>query len=170
MKLAGLVAIAEQEVGVREEGRNTGKRVIEYQKATWLAPGPWPWCAAFCCWLLQDWLREGAIQVALGLTTPAAQRKWRCRDASAFGWEKWARKRDGVLLLAEHEACRSGDFVVYDFSHIGIVVTGGRQGMMLETIEGNTNGAGSREGDGVYRKTRRHSPELIRSFIRIQGA
>lgn len=161
-----LVEIARREVGVREEGRNTGARVIEYQRATWLQPGPWPWCAAFTAWVLQQWLRDGDVQVALGLTTPAAITQWRCRDARAFGWEDWARRR-GLQVLGEDAACKPGDFVVFDFSHIGIVSIGGKPGETLETIEGNTNRAGSREGDGVYSKTRRHSAEIIRSFVRV---
>lgn len=40
-----LIAIASAEVGVREEGgNNRGERIREYQSATDLNPGAWPWC------------------------------------------------------------------------------------------------------------------------------
>ena len=38
-------------------------------------------------------------------------------------------------------------------AHIGIIT--GETFMHYTTIEGNTNGAGSNEGDGVYRKIRK---------------
>ena len=59
--LARLVALARREIGTREAGgNNRGARVEEYQQATWLNPAPWPWCAAFTCWLLREWLRDPA--------------------------------------------------------------------------------------------------------------
>jgi hypothetical protein len=35
---------------------------------------------------------------------------------------------------------------------------------LLDTIEGNTNGGGSREGDGVYQRTRRRH-EVTRGWL-----
>jgi hypothetical protein len=58
---------------------------------------------------------------------------------------------------------RPGDIVVFTFSHIGIVDQD--LGDRFTTIEGNTNRAGSREGDGVYCKNR--LDQQIRSIIRI---
>ena len=49
-------------------------------------------------------------------------------------------------------------------SHIGIVAGFAGNGM-VHTIEGNTNAAGSREGDGCYDKLR--SLSFCGSFIRI---
>jgi len=88
-----------------------------------------------------------------------------CRDASAYGWEKWAKKQ-GFELLDESMPCLAGDFVTFDFSHIGIVVAD--HGSLVETIEGNTNGKGERDsvaGDGVWRKKRARS--LVKTFIRL---
>lgn len=164
------VDIARREVGTLEVGgNNRGPRIREYQEATWLAPDSWPWCAAFCCWVLREWLQDGALQVQLGLMTPAAVNKWLCRDARAFGWEDWARKR-GLQVLPETAPAMVGDLIIFDFSHIGIVARGGRQGERLVTIEGNTGPDGGRDGDGVYEKRRLHSPATVRSFVRILQA
>ncbi|MHA3773681.1 hypothetical protein ACXR0O_19265 [Verrucomicrobiota bacterium sgz303538] len=56
MPLTELVAInAEEEEGVREEGgNNTGPRVQEYQRATWLDGTGWAWCAAFVCFVIRE--------------------------------------------------------------------------------------------------------------------
>jgi hypothetical protein len=48
---------------------------------------------------------------------------------------------------------KSGDIVVFDFSHIGIAISDAKSGKFL-SCEGNTNQAGSREGSGVFEKLR----------------
>ena len=51
-----LVAILKAEEGVREfpANSNRGKRVEDYQAATWLTGTGWPWCAAFICWGIRE--------------------------------------------------------------------------------------------------------------------
>lgn len=165
-----LIAIAQAEVGVMEEGgNNNGPRIRHYQAATSLNPGSWPWCAAFTCWVLYKALQDQRTRQYLGLVDGEAAYAWRCKYAGAFRWEEWARARR-LRILGDDATCKPGDFVIFDFSHIGLVVQGGRPGVMLETIEGNTGAAGLRDssrGDGVCVKARRHSPETIRSFIRV---
>jgi hypothetical protein len=58
-----------------------------------------------------------------------------------------------------------GDLVIFTFSHIGIAVSSPDKMGNLATVEGNTDSAGSREGGGVYFKTRNLSK--IRSRIRF---
>ncbi|SNX59295.1 hypothetical protein SAMN06296273_0735 [Nitrosomonas ureae] len=164
-----LVEIARAEVGTREDLKNnTGARIVEYQGATWLAPGAWPWCAAFTAWIMREWLEDEKVREALGLATFSLAEKWRCRDASAFGWEKWA-KQHKIALLPKTEKAKAGDFVVYDFSHIGLVAEDQSSiKSKIKTIEGNTNGKGDRDsesGDGVWAKER--APNLVKSYIRI---
>lgn len=164
--LQKLVEIARKEVGTREEGgNNCGEDVREYQRATWLEIGPWPWCAAFCCWILREWLKFPEVLTALNLTSKAAE-LWRSKTAGAFDWEKWARSK-GLTILPETAKAKAGDFVIFDFSHIGIVVKD-QVGNFIETVEGNTNGKGERDsvaGDGVWRKTRQQS--LVKCYIRM---
>lgn len=165
-----LVQIAEAEVGVREVGgNNRGTRIIQYQRATWLEPDPWPWCAAFTAWCLQEFIRAETVRKAIGLRDDRHAESWRCKDASAFGWERWAKTKK-LLLLPETERAKAGDFIVFDFSHIGIVAEDQAVGArgMIQTIEGNTNGRGDRDsasGDGVWRKQRHWS--LAKSLVRI---
>ena len=150
-----IVEIASAQVGVREaDENNTGPEIVMFQGATWLDPAGWPWCAAFTAWVLREACRD------LELNDVAV-----CPDASAYGWEKWGRKH-GWTLLPEDAPCEPGDFVTYDFSHIGIVIAD--KGEFIATIEGNTNGKGERDsefGDGVWMKERRR--ELVKTFIRV---
>ena len=74
-----------------------------------------------------------------------------------------------MLKLLVGKLAKLGDFVVFDFSHIGLVIEDQKSiKSNIVTVEGNTNGAGDREsttGDGVWKKSR--IPSLTKSYIRI---
>lgn len=166
--IENLVAIASAEVGVKEEGgNNLGPKIKEYQKATWLNPGAWPWCAAFMAWVLMKWTIANETELEQHYKTEPISH-WRCRGASAFGWIKWAEKNN-LYVTDEKELAKAGDIVVFDFSHIGIVVEDQLPGKdYIVTVEGNTNGKGDRDsatGDGVWRKTRKTN--LVKAYIRL---
>lgn len=151
------VADAEAAAKVREVGgKNRGSRVEEYQRSVNLRPGD-PWCSAFVGWCIAKsrsadkpptWCSGSAVttwQKGSRKAGPAAF----CtpmftdyRDRIEAGWI-WVRAKD---QSAASDA-RRGSWVQ---GHIGIVV--GVDDIGFHTIEGNTNFAGSREGDGVYRK------------------
>jgi len=169
-RIALLAQLAEKEIGRKEtKGRNLGPGVRKYQASTNLDSGAWPWCAAFVCWALEQWLSDPAnvSWLALKSTTPT---KWRPKTALAYGLIKWAKARPATCtVLPDTAEPKPGDLVCYDFSHIGIVKRS--LGDKFEAIEGNTSGmradgTPSREGDGVYMKVRPRS--LARCFIRIR--
>lgn len=149
-----IVELAAAEIGVREVPRNSnrGSRVEEYQRATWLNGTGWPWCAAFLCWLVRELEKDFDLPFARPLT------------AGAWDFERWARD-EGVKLFKPRSEIRAGDIVVFTFSHIGLAAEDESAGRVI-TIEGNTDSSGSREGGGVYRKTRATS--LVRSHIRLE--
>lgn len=163
-----LAKIAQAEIGTVEQGgNNRGKRVREYQEATWLKPDAWPWCAAFVAWCVSQWLGDEEVLAALNLTEPRAE-KWRPQTAGAFDLERWARGR-GLDVLDENAEVRAGDIVIFDFSHCGIITEDAHaKSRTLRTVEGNTNGQGERDsakGDGVWSKLRdRH---LAKCIIRL---
>lgn len=163
-----IAAIALKEVGVQEVGgNNCGPRVREYQAATWLKPDPWPWCAAFVCWVIREWVKQiGPKDPIFGRWAIEA---WRPRTAGAYDFENWAKERKLAVLPPKAEA-HPGDIVVFDMSHCGIVVGDhAANSLFVDTVEGNTGPAGLRDsntGDGVWRKKR--SRTMIRSLIRIR--
>ena len=153
-----MVALAREEIGVSEvDGTNCGPRVDEYKAATWLdADKGWPWCAAFICWLVREAIEGEDVKFK------------RPRTAGAWDFENWAKQQvaNGVdLRKPTNEDIKSGDIVVFSFSHIGLAVKDIDSSGYVTTIEGNTNGAGSREGGSVLEKNRHVSK--IRSRIRI---
>jgi hypothetical protein len=153
-----MVNLARGEIGVSEvDGSNCGPRVDVYKAATWLDPDKgWPWCAAFICWLVREAIEGEDISFK------------RPQTAGAWDFENWARKQvsKGVeLRKPTNEDIKAGDIVVFTFSHIGLAVKDIDSSGYVTTIEGNTNGAGSREGGSVLEKKRHVS--CIRSRIRI---
>jgi hypothetical protein len=160
MKLAQrIVELAKKEVGVEEiGGTNCGPRVNEYKAATWLPPDqPWPWCAAFIDWLVMTAMAESGKQFTFE----------RPRTAGAWDLENWSMKQDGstwTKLNPQASDIAPGDIVIFTFSHVGLAIDLPAKGM-VETIEGNTDGNGSRDGGGVWRKQRKLSQ--IRSRIRF---
>lgn len=163
-----LVNIAEAQVGSREAGgNNKGPEIVKYQQATWLKPDAWPWCAAFICWCIREWLKIESVKNELKLTD-ALITKWRPRTAGAFDFINWA-KTNKLKTFDEKLPAKAGDIVIFDFSHIGLVVEDQKAGSKeIICVEGNTNGKGERDsesGDGVWRKTR--STSLVRAYIRI---
>ena len=153
------VARAEADKGVREVGgANKGPDVEKYQRTVQLGPGN-PWCAAFVAWCVSQsidakvpawcsgsavtsWHRGSAKAGAAKRTTP---KDVDFKSKVAPGWI-WVRATDD----ASANAARAG---TWSQGHTGIVVAVDAVG--FHTIEGNTNAAGSREGDGVYRKLHR---------------
>lgn len=152
--IAKLCELAAKEVGTKEVGTNNGTRVNEYQSADDLQGGGYAWCASFQCWLIREAIKAG-IKVPFARPTTAL----------AYGFEAWGKNQPGVQVLKTGQV-RKGDIIMFrEFSHIALAVGDEKDGM-IPTIEGNTNGAGSREGDGVYRKS--HARSGVRSFVRFQ--
>jgi len=169
---SALVNYAFNEIGVRETSNNVGARIAEYQTATTLGSGAYPWCAAFAAWCLQKTLRDARVAQALVtakiIPSLAAVELWRCKSARVFDWRPWAENAGLTIIPNAIAPAKRGDFVVYDFSHIGIVALDQlATENVITAIEGNTNIRGSRNGDGVYAKTRRVDPSVIACYIRM---
>ncbi|HEY0073748.1 MAG TPA: hypothetical protein VGB77_06565 [Abditibacteriaceae bacterium] len=139
-----LVNLALRYNGVREQplGSNSGPMVRRFQAATTLArtqPTGWPWCAAFDAFIMQELWRELGIQ---------APNPWPA-TASCDELLYWAR-REGILF----DDPEPFDFFLSmkskgDAVHTGLVIDV-QPDREIETIEGNTNNSGSREGIGVF--------------------
>ena len=179
--LAVLADIAHTQVGVHEEGENTGPQVIAYQRATSEPGTGWPWCAAFVCWCVAQLAR-----MRPGLLSCEA-RKWMPTQAGVRLLMDWA-EDSGQLIqpVVDRGTARrmvgpsyprglqpqAGDIACMQFSegrHIGIV-SGPMQGDLVPTIEGNTSGpyhfkTDERNGGEVAAKLRPLG--CITHFIRL---
>jgi len=127
------------QIGVRElTGNNDGKAVETYLRYVGLPKGN-PWCAAFVCWNLNQ----------AGVANP---RSGYCPDLFKPKQLVWLRSRkvNGV----PHQTDVFGLYFPEKgrIAHVGYIDRW--TDIKVYTVEGNTNQAGSREGDGVYRKIR----------------
>ncbi|HEY4187789.1 MAG TPA: peptidoglycan-binding protein [Polyangia bacterium] len=148
--LKSVLATAATQLGVRETpGKpNRGPQVDEYVRSVGLDPaGGYSWCQAFVYWCFVQ------ASAALGAANPCV------RTAGVL--DHWAKSPLGARVYAQAAfddpgLVRPGAIFIIDHGggrgHTGLVtqVVSGA----VTTIEGNTNQAGSREGDGVYTHTR----------------
>lgn len=131
-----LVATATTQLGVKETKGNRGPKIKEYLNIVGLGEG-YAWCAGFVCWCVAKTAQAANVVVKL--------------QFSAGVLAMWNKNKE--LRVADP---LPGDIFIMKFSnglgHTGIVT--GVTSTEINTIEGNTNDGGSREGDGVYKRKR----------------
>jgi hypothetical protein len=126
-----IVSIAEKALGVREQhGKNDGIAVETYLRYVKLGKG-YPWCAAFVSWVFG----QAGYSKPRSAWSPDLFPSSRIRSVPKIA----------VVLGIYFPALKR-------IAHVGLVT--GLQHDWVESVEGNTNAAGSREGDGVYRRLR----------------
>jgi len=162
--VAALLDFAADEVGVREQpiGSNRGPRVDQYIRSVGLDPteDSYPWCMAFVffCYM------QATQKVGAQNLVP--------KDGSVHSsWAK-SRNKPGVTTVTA-AAARANPALVKpgmvffidtgnQHGHAGIIVD--NLNSFMETIEGNTNDNGSREGIGVFRRSRRRVADINMGF------
>lgn len=148
-----LLDIAAAEVGVRETSYNRGQRVDEYHRYAGRDPATADsWCAQFVGWCF------GHAAEACGTPNPLTP------SSSVF--RLWANNADARVI---GDSPQPGDVFCIDHGdgkgHCGIVTGIGFGEGVLLTVEGNTSVTGSRNGDGVYNRTRGIA-EITLGFLR----
>ena len=158
--------VAREYLGLRETSTNRGPHFEEFWNATTYPEGSadrQPWCSAFATFCVREADRRSPLlQLRLPPKFPAVAQ-----------WLPWSRQPETGCLVFRPSSSISpaaGDIVEYltgpgKLSHIGIVAKDYDHSGYLDTIEGNTNAAGSREGDGVFAK--RRALTFAGSFIRV---
>jgi len=133
-----LIKALNSQLQVRETSPNRGVMVGKYLHSVGVNI-PAPWCAAFVSFNLQQF------------KIPNPNTAW-SPDYAKPKDIIWTNKKRLTPLLP-------GDVVTYYYPHLKRVghvgfYTGTDKTGYFVTIEGNTNGGGSRDGDGVYKKKR----------------
>ena len=147
------VGVLHGEIGVRESGDNSGARVREYQAATTLGGSHFPWCAALLCFALKQTEKKHSIDIPW---TYSASCDVLWADGKARGILRPTPQRGDIGLV---RAKRGGGYSSADAIHtfaVSKVV-----GSHVETIEGNSNNDGGREGIGVFAHSRPVSERLV---------
>lgn len=134
-------ALYDSHIGVREKtGKNDGEEVEKYLAYVGLGKG-YAWCAAFVCFVYGE----------AGVKNPKSAWSPSMFPSANTIYQRNRNDRQGIPQY--------GDTFGIWFANLGRVAHVGfvdewNDGSYFYTVEGNTNDAGSREGDGVYRKRR----------------
>lgn len=155
---AVLIGAAKAFLPVREHGKpNHGEQVELFLQRTGL-PGGYPWCAAFVAYVgYYAFLDNEGKRSLWPLPLTAG-----CQPLADY-----AKSHDALV-----EDPVPGDvFLVYfpslgRFAHTGVVLTSPDANGYIRTIEGNTNDDGSRDGIGVFFRSRKLDPRAGHRFIR----
>jgi len=147
-----VIETARKAIGTTEAtGRNDGPVVDEILDSVGLKGTGAPWCAAFVVWVGDKTFTRPF--------NPYPRTAW---SPLMLAPSTWDRQRRGVPL-------KPADVFGIWFHSMGRVAHTGlvekSEGEWLVTIEGNTNGGGSRDGDGVYRRRRLATNVLGRSWL-----
>ena len=127
------------QVGVREStGRNDGYDVEKYLKSVKSVKGN-SWCAAFVHWCLV----QAEIPNKVNAWSPTAQNNKRMIYRARQFLEE---PRAGDVFCLYYPKLKRIGHTGFFHSKVNLKV--------YESVEGNTNMAGSRDGDGVYKKYR----------------
>ncbi|WP_434777606.1 CHAP domain-containing protein [Neisseria sp. Ec49-e6-T10] len=141
--------MAKTQLGVVEIPRNSnkGKDVEKYLSSIGLGGG-YAWCMSFVYWCVEQAAKEYRTANPLYRTGGVLM--------------QWNQRQN--LKASKPMA---GDIFIMDFGkgtgHCGFVTK--VEGSYIFTIEGNTNSAGSRDGDGVYERKRLISS--CKGFLRV---
>jgi hypothetical protein len=162
--LGSVLAVAGGEVGVMEDppGSNRGPKVNQYLASVGLdaMDGSFPWCAAFVYWCFAQ------ASTALAVSNPAVRTAgaldvWNLAGPKGFRRVTCAEASDRPSLV------NPGTIFVIStgggHGHVGLVES--LAGVVLTTIEGNTNDGGSREGVGVFRRSGRRISGINQGFV-----
>ena len=121
------------QIGVREHGgKNAGYSVEKYLKSTKLNKG-YAWCAAFVNWSLRHCGIKTINSAWSPSWFPANRITKNPKQGDVFGIYFKSKRR---------------------IAHVGFIYKWLPNSKYCITVEGNTNEAGSRDGDGVYKKRR----------------
>lgn len=150
-----VIALLVQQTYVREVTPNDSPEIREYLKVTG-NEAPAFWCLAFLMW---------GIHYVLGdrFTLPYTAGCQLLRDA--------AKKRGMIIGVARRGCIGLVIDPATDHAHHAFMVTGDPdQSGRYETIEGNSNDNGSRNGDGVYEHRRGGPGDTLRyEFVAPEG-
>lgn len=164
-----IIKVAQGLLYIREKAGNNDHPMIDKMFDYLGLPHNLSWCLAFCVW---------CAHVAVAPANNPYPRIARC---STF-WEQtsadeWKYKTFDVEDVAWGiEKAKTGDIMIFSSAKVAGMRNWNGHAALVEspglrkwgTIEGNTNGAGSREGNGVYRKVRtaKQGSLALEGFVR----
>lgn len=151
-----IVAYAEQHLRAHPRevgGQNQGPWVRLYCRGR--DGTPWAWCCGFVYFIYQQACETIGVKTTLDYTLSCDNLAQQAKTKKIFYDGAVTRPNPGDFFLNQRST--------YDWTHTGIIIKAEKT--YIETIEGNTNDEGSREGYEVCKRTRGYSTN--RDFVLI---
>lgn len=133
------IKVAISQLGVRETtGNNDGVQVEKYLRSIGLGKG-YSWCMAFIYWCVSEAAVKCGVKYNPLVKTGGVLKQWQ------------------TTVCKRTKTPTANSIFIMDYGkglgHTGFVER--VEGDIIHTIEGNTNNDGSREGIGVFRRSRK---------------
>ena len=167
-----IISVAQSLLYIRERTGNNDHPMIDKMFDYLGLPHNLSWCLAFCLWCVHMAVNPMPYpKIARCSTfwelTQADEWKYRTFDAEDVAW--------GI------EKVKPGDIMIFSSAKVAGRKNWNGHAAVVElpvtlrlwaSIQGNTNGAGSREGNGVYRKTisAKQGSLALEGFVRSRRA
>ena len=149
---AAALKVAQTQLGVHEQGVNTGAEVDKYLAAAKVGPGN-PWCASFVTWSLEQ---SGHKMNGSG---------W----AAVQTWVQHAEAKQDNLQVIDAADARPGDIVAYDWGHGEDFGSDGHIGFLASNVQdGKFTALEGNNQDQVMKVPRDVNMANVK-FIRVGG-
>lgn len=160
--------IAVSQVGVHEQphGSNDGPEIKQYLLSAGLVK-PNAWCMSFIYWCFNEAAKNLKVKNPL-FKTGGVLRQWENSISNRqFGHIQGANQGD----IGKVQIAQPGDIFILDhghgFGHAGIIKSWDSLKLIYNTIEGNSNTDGSRDGEAVVNHTRKNPDPLLVGYLRF---
>lgn len=151
---AKVIEIAKSLLYIRERTGNNDHPMIDKMFDYLGLPHHLSWCLAFCIWCWHSTINPIPFPKVARCSTfletvKYNEFKYEVFDAEDIAWGTKKIQKGDILIFAHSKIAGKDNWNGH--AALGISQNTPRS---FNTIEGNTNGAGSREGNGVYLKVR----------------
>jgi|ERR1019366_202397 hypothetical protein len=168
---SGVIKIAESLLYIREKTGNNDHPMIDKMLDYLGLPHHLSWCLAFCLWCFHSAFNPMPYPKIARCSTFLERVESQPWKYEVFSSEDvaWGIKKvtPGTIMIFSHSKVNGKN----NWNGHAALVMEQVNPRLFKTIEGNTNAAGSREGDGVYKKTRtpKQGTMLLEGFVRVKG-
>ena len=168
-----IVKVAESLLYIREKTGNNDHPMIDKMFDYLGLPHNLSWCLAFCIWCVHSVVNPMPYPKIARCSTffeivKKDTWKYKVGTPSDVAWNIYKVKPGTIIIFSQSKVAGKSNWN----GHAALVdmkVTDNNR--TWYTIEGNTNGAGSREGNGVYRKVRsiKQGGLALEGFVQFRG-
>lgn len=166
-----IIKVAKSLLYIRERTNNNDHPMIDKMLEYLGLPHNLAWCLAFCLWCVHTAVNPMPFPKIARCSTfweQVQKNDWKYEtfDAEDVAWGINKVTPGTIMIFSSSKVAGKSNWN----GHAALVVSQ-KDARTWNTIEGNTNGAGSRDGNGVYNKTRsvKNGSLSLEGFVKLKG-